>query len=297
MPPVAPKDSDRLEDKPACAAEIAPAAVATIGSMQLDHQSAPEPMPSFVLPPRRDDPVWSGWDVVLIGCVALLTIGICTILALTLAHHSHSLRNLTADQQARLTVVVVPAQMGAYVLVLLFMFFLIKHSYRRPFWSELRWRWPRGAAIRYLPLGATLAVIIQFSSDLLPIPKALPIENFFKSPIDAYLMATLAVVAAPLIEELFFRGFLYPVVARRTGAPLAIVFTAAVFAVIHASQLAHAWGPLLLLFVVGLVLTITRARTDSVACSYLIHVSYNFTLFALMFVASGGFRHLERLNG
>jgi uncharacterized protein len=269
--------------------------VVTIASMELDEHNAPEPMPSFVLP-RREDPVWSGWDVVLIGCIAVLTIGVFSLLALTLAHYSPSLRGLTADQQAQRTVVIVPAQMAAYVVVLLFMFFLIGRNYHRSFWHEIRWRWPVGTAMRYIPAGAALAIVIQFSSDLLPIPKALPIEKFFKSPIDAYLMAALAVIAAPLIEELFFRGFLYPVAARRMGVPLGVIFTAGAFAVVHASQLAHAWGPLLLLFIVGLVLTITRVRTGSVACSYLIHASYNFTLFAVMFFATGGFRHLERLN-
>jgi membrane protease YdiL (CAAX protease family) len=263
--------------------------------VQLEDQPGPEPMPSFVLS-RRDDPVWSGWDVVLIGLVALLTIGFFSILALTLAHHSHSLRGLTADQQAQQTIVIVPAQMAAYIVVLFFMFALIERRYRRPFWTEISWKWPERGSLRYVPAGAVLAIAIQLSSDLLPIPKALPIEQFFKTPTDAYLMAALAVIAAPLIEELFFRGFLYPIVARRFGVPLGVVLTAAIFAVIHASQLAHAWGPLVLLFVVGLVLTITRARTGSVARGYLIHVSYNFTLFALMFFATGGFRHLQRLN-
>jgi membrane protease YdiL (CAAX protease family) len=268
----------------------------TILSMELDDHSVPEPMPSFVLPRREDDPVWTGWDVLLIGCVAVFTIVLLSLVALWLAHHTQALRGLSPDQEAQLTILVVPAQMGAYGVVLLFMFTLVRHRYGRPFWEEVHWRWPGSHGLIFAAAGSVLALAVELSSDLLPIPKALPIEKFFHGPMDAYLMAALGVLAAPLIEELFFRGFLYPVAARRMGVPLGVVFTAAVFAVIHASQLGHAWGPLLLLFVVGLVLTITRARTGSVARSYLIHVSYNFTLFALMFYATGGFRHLERLN-
>lgn len=253
-------------------------------------------MPSFVLRPREDDPIWTGWDVLVIGCVALGAIFILSLVAFWAAHHTQALRGLTVEQQAQLTILIVPAQMGAYVVVLLFMFVLVRHRYGRPFWQAVHWRWPGKRGLIFAAGGSGLALAIELGSDLLPIPKTLPIEKFFHSPLDAYLMAALGVLAAPLIEELFFRGFLYPVAARRMGLPLGVVFTAAVFAVIHASQLGHAWGPLLLLFVVGLVLTITRARTGSVARSYLIHVSYNFTLFALMFYATGGFRHLERLN-
>jgi hypothetical protein len=110
------------------------------------------------------------------------------------------------------------------------------------------------------------------------------------------MLAAFGVTLAPLMEELFFRGFLYPVLARRIGVPTAVAITALSFALIHASQLAHAWGPLLLLFFVGLALTIARVRTGSVATSFLMHVGYNGTLFTAMYLASDHFRNLERLK-
>src|SRR5260370_38714818 len=109
-------------------------------------------------------------------------------------------------------------------------------------------------------------------------------------------MTAFGVLLAPIVEELFFRGFLYPALARRTGVMVAIVLTAAGFAFIHESQLAQAWAPLLMLFLVGLVLTITRARTGSVAAGVLLHMAYNATLFALVYAASDGFKHLEKLQ-
>jgi len=48
--------------------------------------------------------------------------------------------------------------------------------------------------------------------------------------------------------------------------------------------------------VVGLVLTIVREIRNSVASSLLIHIAYNGTISVLMFVATDGFRHLEKLN-
>jgi membrane protease YdiL (CAAX protease family) len=52
----------------------------------------------------------------------------------------------------------------------------------------------------------------------------------------------------------------------------------------------------LVIFLVGMVLTMVRAKTNSVSAGLLIHVVYNGTLSALMFVATDGFRHLEKLN-
>jgi hypothetical protein len=98
------------------------------------------------------------------------------------------------------------------------------------------------------------------------------------------------------MEELFFRGFLYPVLARSIGMPIAIFLTALGFAVLHGWQLMFSWGPVLVIFLVGLVLTIVRAKTNSVAAGVLIHMAYNGAITIAMFAATDGFRHLEKLN-
>ncbi len=84
--------------------------------------------------------------------------------------------------------------------------------------------------------------------------------------------------------------------AGRWGRFLAVLLTSAVFAVVHSEQLGQAWGPLLVLFMVGLVLTLTRVVTRSVAPGFLIHVGYNLTLFSLLYVGTDHFRHLERVT-
>jgi membrane protease YdiL (CAAX protease family) len=80
------------------------------------------------------------------------------------------------------------------------------------------------------------------------------------------------------------------------GTVFAIVLTALGFGLIHAPQLGRAWGPVLVVFLVGLALTITRAVTKSVCPGLLMHAAYNFTLTSLLYIASGGFHHLDRLT-
>jgi hypothetical protein len=127
-------------------------------------------------------------------------------------------------------------------------------------------------------------------------PTELPIDKFFQTPAEAWVLSIFGMTFAPLLEELFFRGFLYPVLARRVGVVLSVFLTAVAFGLIHAPQLGRAWGPVLIVFLVGLALTICRAITKSVAAGVLIHVAYNGTISVLLFIGSDGFRHLERLN-
>jgi membrane protease YdiL (CAAX protease family) len=145
-------------------------------------------------------------------------------------------------------------------------------------------------------VGFALSLALQALAHLLPMPKELPIDSFFKTPAEAWALGILSVTLAPLMEELFFRGFLYPVLARRLGLPIAVFLTALGFALLHGAQLMFSWGPVLVIFLVGMILTIVRARTNSVAAGVLIHMAYNGTIAVAMFAATDGFRHLEKLS-
>lgn len=202
----------------------------------------------------------------------------------------------SVEQIGRDARVVVPVQAAAYLVVLAFMYRLLTRHYRQRFREAVRWHWPGGAWIGLVGVGVALAFAVEFASRWLPIPRQLPIGEYFSSATAAYLMAGFGILLAPVVEELFFRGFLYPVVARRWGVAAGVVVTALAFALIHESQLAHAWAPLALLFGVGLVLTLARVRWQSVAASVLIHVGYNLTLFGMVWLATDGFRHLEKLR-
>jgi hypothetical protein len=166
---------------------------------------------------------------------------------------------------------------------------------RPDFLAAIHWNFPSNVAI-YVFAGFALSIGLQGLAHLLPIPKELPIDSFFRTPAEAWALGILSITLAPLMEELFFRGFLYPVLARDIGVSFAIFLTAVAFALLHGAQLGFSWGPVLVIFVVGLVLTIVRARKNSVAAGVLIHMAYNGTITVAMFAATDGFRHLEKLS-
>jgi hypothetical protein len=95
-----------------------------------------------------------------------------------------------------------------------------------------------------------------------------------------------------LLEEMFFRGFLYPVFERSLGAAFAVFATSALFSLVHGMQYGWRWQNLLMLLGVGAVFGMLRARTESILPSTFLHAGYNATLFAAVFVAG---EHLDKL--
>ncbi|MGZ5522547.1 MAG: CPBP family intramembrane glutamic endopeptidase, partial [Chthoniobacterales bacterium] len=123
------------------------------------------------------------------------------------------------------------------------------------------------------------------------------IEKYFGDTTGAWIISIFGVTLAPLMEELFFRGFLYPALARRLGVYASILITSIAFALIHSPQLATAWAPLLLIMVVGVVITALRAYTRSIIPGFIVHVGYNLTLFIIFFQQTGHFHNFDKIGG
>jgi len=156
---------------------------------------------------------------------------------------------------------------------------------------------------------------------LLPPPPDAPIDKLFRAPGAAWFLFAFGVTFAPFFEEMVFRGFLLPAICtacdwvsekirhvpRRpldeTGQPrwslsamiIGSIVTSLPFAAMHAAQTGYSWGPIALLVGVSLVLCWARLSTRSLAASVFVHATYNFLLFSLMMLGTGGFRHLDKM--
>jgi membrane protease YdiL (CAAX protease family) len=86
------------------------------------------------------------------------------------------------------------------------------------------------------------------------------------------LLATLVVVGAPLVEELFFRGLVLRAIQSRYSDWLAVVGSAVLFALVH-FQLVQL--PALLLF--GLIVGYLALRTRRLGMSIFAHAGFNAT--------------------
>lgn len=82
-------------------------------------------------------------------------------------------------------------------------------------------------------------------------------------------------IAAPIGEEMVFRGAIQGYLSRRIGTGAAIVAAASAFLLIHLPQLDGYWPAMLGILGLGIVAGIARAWTGSLLGAVLVHVAYN----------------------
>jgi membrane protease YdiL (CAAX protease family) len=189
---------------------------------------------------------------------------------------------------------ILPVQSVWWVLVSWVVYRIVRARDPRPFWVAIAWLRPERPAIFYLIGGMLLALSVAGLAALLPMERRkLPIEELFKDPTSAFLLAGFGVLIAPVVEEMLFRGFFFPVIARANGTGAGVMGTAALFSLVHAQQYGGAWQNLLLLGYVGVVFGVVRAVTGSLVPCVLLHAGYNFTLFAGLYAGTRGFQQFN----
>lgn len=247
------------------------------------------------VPAPPSDPVWSGWDVLQIAAITLLVM-IAFQFAIVLAARRYAFPRLSIIEIAQKPILALISEFLAYIVIAVFMIMFVEGKYHVRFWEAIRWNWPREEwkPWKLLGIGVTMLFALNILERFLPMPKTVPFDQFFERPLVAYFTSIFAISFGPLMEELFFRGFLYPVLARRLGVVWGVLLTALPFGLMHAFQYGNAWSAVLVIFIVGIVLTVVRAVTKSVGASFLVHVGYNGTLMVLVAVATDGFRHMEK---
>jgi membrane protease YdiL (CAAX protease family) len=253
----------------------------------------------------------------LLFCFILVaSLGVCYAVTFGLAH-LHSAAEMLAHPGLGLI-----GQDAGYVLATGVSFWIFPLLWDRAFFSGLEWnfqmarrRWPWIVAA-----GLIVNVVAQVAIHFVGHTKDAPVDKLLANGHIIWLVAFSAVILGPMMEEMAFRGFLLPALAiaydwlslERTPAGLqrwqsstslsraALIFSAIVssvpFAVMHAAQIGYAWGVVGILYFVSLALSYVRIRTHSLACSALLHATYNFTIFGLLFVSTGGFRHMQKLG-
>lgn len=138
------------------------------------------------------------------------------------------------------------------------------------------------------------AVLIGLFGSAEPVEQQL-LQDSLAGGLSTFLVVIIAVVGAPITEEVVFRGVLFRSFAGRTGLHVAAVLSAAVFAVIHFEVLFS--QPLALggLFVIGLALAYAFHYTGSLVVPIVGHAVFNgiSVSLALLFESMGLDRYTE----
>ena len=259
-------------------------------------------------------------DTTLFFVLAVVLLGVGQFVGIFLIQQTHFFGHRTYDSlfklsgdDARLSI---PVQALSYALIALVIIPSFSLLWRESFSEGVHWNGPvaKRRFVWLIVIGLAAGFGITLVGGFLPMPKDPPItQDMMKSPVGAWMMLVFGLTAAPLLEELAFRGFLLPGLinffrwlarrdkisassAKLVGIPASIIVTSLGFALMHSPQLSHAWGPLLLIGLVSVVLCIVRLTMNSVAAGVIVHAAYNLTLFAGVLAETSGFRHLDRLT-
>lgn len=261
-------------------------------------QGRPEealPLPEIEAPKE-----WPQWGWLDVGVVFLIFAGaslLVTALAIVVAPKTPFFYGLPATEVVKVPLFFVPVQLLGYVIAFLLARIYITLKADEDFWTALQWRMPNaGGVLGNVAAGVALAAVVVLVQAIIPMPKSLPIEEYFRDPLSATLMGVFAVLVAPLVEEIFFRGLLLPVASRTLTRVGGIALVSAVFAVVHAPQLAREIAPVAMIFIVGVAFCLRRLRSESLAAAWLMHLGYNGTLFGIMLWVTRGFTQLDKLR-
>jgi len=91
---------------------------------------------------------------------------------------------------------------------------------------------------------------------------------------NTFTLTCLAVIIAPLREELLFRGVLQPMITNKTNPYIGVILTALIFTGCHLSYLTVPYV-YVGLFMFAITVGILRHKTKSIIPSYLVHLISN----------------------
>jgi membrane protease YdiL (CAAX protease family) len=163
-----------------------------------------------------------------------------------------------------------------YLILLGALYALISLRYHRPFWSSLGWTMPERGFLECIMGGPILAFGTSILGAALKAPAIKdPIRGLISGRGSLVVVMLFLVVLGPVFEEMVFRGFLFPLLAKTFGAVSGIVLTALPFALLHGAQNQWAWQQITMIGIAGVVFGYARYKTGSTAASTMLHCGFN----------------------
>ena len=246
--------------------------------------SSPEELPREEVPssehPDPDNPPWGIW-----GALGLLILSIVLMLLTQVAFlipYALS-RGVKLDAMADFLVrdpgaifVALVSILPAHLLTLVAAWLLVTRVGKYPFLRTLGWEWGRGLSL-WRCVGLALLLLATGYGILYSFGECdNELERILRSSRAAALAAAfVATFTAPLVEEIVYRGMLYPALRRHVGVSWAVTIVFLIFAGIHFPQYLPCYGVIITILLLSFVLTLIRARTGRLLPCVFIHFVFN----------------------
>jgi membrane protease YdiL (CAAX protease family) len=140
---------------------------------------------------------------------------------------------------------------------------------RRPQLSTVAWALA-AVGLAYVGLGIYLVLVNVLNLDALEPVSTIDDDVIYDHVELVVLVTILAVVIAPITEEIFYRGFMFGGFAKRWGVPAAALLSGLIFAVAHIDV-----GSIIPFTIIGVVFALVYYRSRNLFSAWGAHVLFN----------------------
>jgi uncharacterized protein len=180
----------------------------------------------------------------------------------------------------------------AHLLTLVVIWMVMSEGGRRPFWKTIAFEWPSGLSPATTMIACVVLAMVLFGLAQLVTyiygERKTDLDLLIESSIyTRFAMAFMATATAPLVEEVIYRGVLYKALDKAAGTAVAIPVVALLFAGVHVWQYRNNIAVIIVITVLSIVLTVSRALSGKVLPAFIIHLAFNGI--QSIFIVLGGF--------
>lgn len=251
-----------------------------------------QPLPVSRPPKERfypDNPPWGSaiavgmwfFSVLLILIIPSMFLGVYMLANNANLADPSSLANALKDDPTAIWVSVI-AVLPAHILTLVAGWLVVTQAGKYSFTEMLGWksggmRWFHhiGVLLAFMAISMVVGYFVQNQEHEL-------MRMISSSKMTLFTMAFLAVLTAPLIEELVYRGIVYSALQRSVTPWIAVGITTLLFALVHVPQYLGSPATIALLLVLSLVLTVMRMKTENLLPCIIFHTIFNLVQSVLM---------------
>jgi membrane protease YdiL (CAAX protease family) len=232
--------------------------------------------------PTPNDPPWTSFSALAVWIASVLFILIVPTVFLLpyLALHDPPLSDpqllvefARTDKMA--IVLQIAAIIPAHLLTILVAWVVVTKGRRFAFLKMLGWE--KGGFVwwHYVIILVGFFALAAVVGSFFPEKENDLIRILQSSRSAVYIVAVVATITAPFVEEVVYRGVLYSAFQRTLGIPMAFLLVTGLFALVHVPQYYPSFSTIFLLTVLSLTLTAIRVKANNLLPCVILHTLFN----------------------
>ena len=236
---------------------------------------------SYTMRNQMTRPVWSFWATIGFGIILWLALTVSDLFVTTIATIYHIIHNPQSDPYMYAYslytngfILSLSILLRAPITILLvFLFVFLKKGASIKDYLTLH-----PVPIRVLLVWLGITILLSPILDGLTMLFDRPIIpefwiKVFNSAGFLPLLLVSVVIVAPVVEEVFFRGFLFRGIEQSKVGPIgAVLITTTIWTLIHFQ---YDWFEMMLVFILGILFGVARIRTNSIYTTIAMHSLVN----------------------